>query len=475
MLRVRYLTLGVCLAAAGAVLPAVQTPTSPARDIATVYGETCANCHGATLTGGLAPSLLDDVWAHGGEDADLARSIREGSPTVGMPPFKAVMTEHEIRAMVIFIREMRERAKSGALPMTPPVMPARLTTEKHAVTVETVVEGLDHPWGLEFLPDGRLLVSERPGRMRVVERGRIGPPITGLPPIWVKQDGGLMDIGLHPDYATNGWVYLAFSEPGGGRPGASTTRIIRGRIRDGALVDQQSLFQASPALFWDDNTHFGARVLFDRQGHLFYSIGDRGRLDTAQDLGSPYGKLHRVMDDGRIPPDNPFVDRAGAVKSIWSYGHRNQQGLAFHPTTGALWSTEHGPRGGDELNRIVPGHNYGWPVITHGMNYDGTPMTDRTEQAGMDQPVVQWTPSIAVSGIAFYTGDRFPQWKHHLFATALAGQQLLRLEIEGDRVVRQEVMWRGYGRVRDVVNGPDGLLYVVFDDPGKIVRLAPRT
>jgi glucose/arabinose dehydrogenase len=238
-------------------------------------------------------------------------------------------------------------------------------------------------------------------------------------------------------------------------------------------VDQETLYKAPPELYWDDNTHFGSRFLFDREGHLFYSIGDRGHQDDAQDLSLPNGKIHRIHDDGRIPKDNPFVGRPGALPSIWSYGNRNPQGLAWHPVTGELWSSEHGPRGGDELNRIEPGRNYGWPVITYGMNYDGTPITDKTEQDGMEQPVMQWTPSIAVCAIVFYTGDRFPGWKTDLFVTALGGQALRRLVIEGKRVVHEEVLFKGLGRVRDVVNGPDGTLYVVLNDPGRIVRMVP--
>ena len=261
------------------------------------------------------------------------------------------------------------------------------------------------------------------------------------------------------------------------KPGASTTRVVRGRIRDGAWVDQQTLFQAPPELYWDDNTHFGLRFLFDKKGHLFYSLGDRGHLDTPQDLSSPYGKLHRVMDDGSIPADNPFVKTPGAVKSIWTYGNRNQQGLSFDPLTGNLWATEHGPRGGDELNLIIKGHNYGWPVITYGMNYDGTPITDLTAKEGMDQPVAYWTPSIATGAITFNSGKSYPKWKNNLFLGALAGQQLLRIEIKHNKVVHQEVLFRGYGRVRDVVMGPDGLLYVTLNnpnkEPAKIVRLVP--
>ena len=337
-----------------------------------------------------------------------------------------------------------------------------------------VADGLDTPWGLAFLPDGRMIVTERPGRLRFITPGQPpGEAVTGLPRVWAQQDGGLMDVALHPDFAKNGWIYLSYADPGL-KKGASMTAIVRGRVRGSNWVDQETLYKAPPELYWDDNTHFGSRFLFDREGHLFYSIGDRGHQDDAQDLSLPNGKIHRIHDDGRIPKDNPFVGRAGALPSIWTYGNRNPQGLAWHPVTGELWSSEHGPRGGDELNRIEPGRNYGWPVITYGMNYDGTPITDKTAQEGMEQPVMQWTPSIAVCAIQFYTGGRFPGWKNDLFVTALAHQELRRLVIEGNKVVHQEVLFKDLGRVRDVVNGPDGTLYVVLNDPGRIVRMVPR-
>jgi glucose/arabinose dehydrogenase len=441
--------------------------------VADKYGELCAGCHGPTLAGGQGPSLVDDTWLHGGEDADIARVIHDGVAKTSMVSFKAALNDQQIRAMVIYIREMGVKARNGTLSTTPPPLPDSFQTEKQAFRAELVADGLDMPWGMQFLPDGRILVTERPGNLRIIDKGVVGAPIAGVPKVWVKQDAGLLDVALHPDYAKNGWVYLGFVETGGSAPGASTTKVIRGRIVDGSLVDQQTLFQAPQELYWDDNTHFGLRFIFDRQGHLFYSIGDRGHPETSQDLGSPYGKLHRIFDDGRVPSDNPFVHTPGAVASIWSWGHRNQQGLAFQPGSGLLWSTEHGPRGGDELNIVRKGRNYGWPVITYGMNYDGTPITDLTRKKGMEQPVVYWTPSIATGAIAFSTSNRYPRWKNDLFLGALAGQQLRRLEIRGERVVHQEVLWRGYGRVRDVIQGPDGLLYVMLNTPGKIVRLVP--
>jgi glucose/arabinose dehydrogenase len=251
------------------------------------------------------------------------------------------------------------------------------------------------------------------------------------------------------------------------------TAVIRGRLRDGAFVDQQQIFKADDSLYRAGGQRFGSRLLFDREGHLFFSVGDRACPGDEQDLSQPNGKVHRVNDDGSIPKDNPFVHRPGAIPSIWTYGDRNAQGLAFSPVTGDLWESEHGPRGGDELNILHPGHNYGWPVITYGMNYDGTPITNHLTHSGMDQPVTYWVPSIATSPLTFYTGNRFPQWKNNLFLGSLAAQELLRLVIARDKVVHQEILFKGIGRVRNIVNGPDGDLYVVFNQPDRIERIVP--
>jgi aldose sugar dehydrogenase len=482
MLSMSRWSAGVALAATllGAAVAAprlLAQAAQPPRGIVATFGQVCANCHGANGSGGSAPSLLDDAWAHGGSDAEIAASIRNGWPGTPMPPFGATLTDQDIRAMVIYIRELRSRAASSPLSRTgPPPLPTGVVqSEKAAFRIDTVVDGLTNPWDVEVLPDGGLLVPERTGQIRIFRNGVAGPPITGLPKIWVKQDGGLMDVALHPDYARTGWVYVGFTETGGAAEGASTTRVIRAKIKDNAFVEQQDLFKAPQELYWSDNTHFGLRFFFDTDKKLYYSIGDRGHLDTAQDLTSPYGKIHRVNDDGTAPKDNPFVDTPGAVKTIWTYGHRNPQGIDVDPASGLMWSSEHGPRGGDELNIIAKGKNYGWPVATFGMNYDGTPMTSTavTEAPGMVGPVLQWTPSIAVSGIAFYRGDTFPAWKGNLFATGLAGQQLARLEIAGRTVTHEETLLRGFGRIRAVRTGPDGSLYVVFDSPGRIVRLVP--
>jgi len=439
-----------------------------------IYRELCANCHGPQLAGGLASSLLDATWTFGGDDASLAESIRAGRAGTSMPPFGAVLTEPEIRALIIYIREAGARARRMPSADAPPPIANRvIASEEHTFRIEVVADGLDTPWGLAWLPDGRLLVTERPGRLRIIEKDRLLPtPVEGVPPVWVKQDGGLLDVAVHPRFASDPWIYLAFSDAGS-TPGASATKIVRARLRDGRLTDVEPLFQPRSEHYWIDNRHFGARFLFDPQGHLFYSIGDRGHERDAQDLASPYGKLHRVSDAGQAPADNPFVARAGALPTIWSYGHRNQQGLAIHPVTGGLWAAEHGPRGGDELNRIERGRNYGWPLVTHGMNDDGTPMTEHTAQDGLEPPIVHWTPSIAVCALEFYTGDRFPRWKHDLFVTALAQQELRRLRLDGRTVAHQEVLFTSIGRVRDLASGPDGYVYVALNEPGRVIRLVP--
>ena len=434
--------------------------------------DVCSACHGDNLAGGRASSLIDDKWIYGGSDADIAASIRDGRPGTLMQGFKGALSEQEIRSLVVLIREYAERAKVEGVKTEGPAIGSVVKSERHAFRLEMVADGLDTPWGFAFLPDGRILVSERPGRIRILTPGQpLGEPVKGVPRPWVQQDGGFLDIALHPDYAKNGWIYLGYSVQGAGQ--SSMTTIVRGHVRDNAWVDQEFIYKPPPDVFGDANEHYGTRLVFDKSGHLFYSIGDRGKMQDAQSLAGPAGKVHRVMDDGSAPKDNPFVGKAGADPTIWSYGNRNPQGLAFHPVTGELWESEHGPRGGDELNRIEPGKNYGWPAVTYGINYDGTPISDKTEAPGMESPVVQWTPSLAVCGIAFYTGERFPGWKNDLFLGGLVGQQLRRLVIEDRKVVHQEVLFRKIGRVRSVVNGPDGYLYVALNNPGRIVRLVP--
>ncbi len=450
-------------------LAAVDAPA--ARAPHTIVETLCAGCHGHTLTGGAGPSLVDEFWNHGDDDAAIARSIRDGWALSRMPPFRQALSEAEIDGLVAYIHQQRAEFVQGRLKVPPPPPDQTITSEKATFRLETLASHLEIPWGIAFLPDDSMLVSERPGRLRLIERGRLEPqPIRDTPKVFFRQDGGLLDVIAHPDYAKNGWIYLAYSEEGQERD-TSMTVVVRGRIRGGSWVDQQEIFRAAPSYYQRGYIHYGCRFLFDRDQHLFFTLGDRGRPAQAQDLSSPLGKIHRVFDDGRVPPDNPFANRANALGSIWSLGHRHPQGLMWHPVTGELWETEHGPTGGDELNRIEPGRNYGWPIISNGT--DRQARIEGTTRDGMEPPVRFWTPAIAPSGIGFYTGHRFPQWKNHLFVTALVKEALLRLELDGDKIVHEEVLFRGLGRVRDVTTGPDGLLYVSLEGPGRIMRLVP--
>lgn len=337
---------------------------------------------------------------------------------------------------------------------------------------QTVVSGLEHPWAMAFLPDGRILVTERPGRLRLIEDGRLHPdPIQGLPEIRPVGQGGLLDIILHPDYQDNGWLYFAYAAPG---PGGVGTEVARARLDGMRLKDLEVLFSMEPKT--RAGRHFGSRLVIDQDNYLYFGIGDRGERPRAQQLDDHAGSMIRLHDDGRVPAHNPFVDREDARPEIFSYGHRNPQGLTLHPETGQVWEHEHGPQGGDELNIIKKGVNYGWPVITYGVNYViGTKIGEGTHKAGMEQPLYYWDPSIAPSGMDFYTGDKFPQWRGNLFIGALKFQLLVRLELDGTRVTREERLLEGeLGRIRDVETGPDGYLYLLTDeDDGRLVRLIP--
>lgn len=347
-----------------------------------------------------------------------------------------------------------------------------IRTERASVRVVTVASGLEHPWSLAFLPDGRMLVTERPGRMRVVGRdGAVGAPLGNLPAIRTGGQGGLLDVVLDPGFASNRTIYFAYAEAGEGGAG---TAVARARLGDGALEDVRVIFRQRPKV--GGGNHFGSRLVFGRDGHLFVTLGERySERDRAQDLGTTLGKVVRIAPDGSVPKDNPFVGRSGALPEIWSYGHRNPQGAALHPATGQLWTVEHGARGGDEINTPLAGRNYGWPVITYGRDYTGFRIGEGTAKPGMEQPLHFWDPSIAPSGLAFYTGDAFPAWKGSVFVGALAGRLVARLELDGTKVVREERMLGELGeRIRDVRQGPEGALYLVTDARnGRILRVEP--
>ena len=342
-----------------------------------------------------------------------------------------------------------------------------------AVRVETVARGLEYPWALAFLPDGRMLVTERPGRLRIVGRdGRVSEPLAGVPQVMAHGQGGLLDVELDPRFADNRLVYLSYAEPGAG--GAAGTAVARGRLGQGRLEDVRVIYQQQPKV--RGGAHFGSRLVFARDGTLFVTQGDRfAYSDGAQDLSVGIGKIVRINKDGSVPRDNPFVGRAGARPEIWSYGHRNVQSATLQPRTGQLWTVEHGARGGDELNRPEAGKNYGWPVITYGVDYSGARIGEGTAKPGMEQPVYYWDPVIAPSGMTFYTGDAFPDWKGSMFIGSLQPGLLVRLTLKDGRVAREErYLGELRERIRDVRQGPDGLLYLLTDSgDGRILRVLP--
>ena len=345
-------------------------------------------------------------------------------------------------------------------------------SEKHAFRVATLVTGLENPWSIAFLPDGRMLVTERAGRLRLVSHDfKLNPkPIDGLPEVVPQGQGGLFDVVLHPQYAQNGWIYWAYNAPG---PGGWGTALARGKLQDHRMTEVQVLFSMQPKT--RSGLHFGGRIVFDQAGLLYLTLGDRGDKDRAQKLGDHAGSVIRLHDDGRVPANNPFVNRAGALAEKWTLGNRNMQGAALHPQTGELWTHEHGPQGGDEVNVMRSGINYGWPVITYGVNYGlGTKIGEGQVKAGLEQPLHVWVPSIAPSGMAFVSGSQFPQWQGNLLVGALSGQTLVRLTLEGEKVLGEERLLQGRSRLRDVRMGPDGFVYLLTDEAkGALLRLEP--
>ena len=369
-------------------------------------------------------------------------------------------------------------ALSGASVVTGNMM---FRSALHDYRVVTVVSELVQPWSIAFLPDGDMLITERPGRLRVVRQGKLLPQaVDGVPKVFHSTQGGLLEVVPHPNFTSNRLIYLSFSKPGATDPQA-TTALVRGRFDGTRLTGVEQLFEATA----QGRNHFGGKIAFDRNGYLFLTLGDRqvapeGTLDThpAQDLSNHHGKIVRLHDDGRVPADNPFSNRAGARPEIWSYGHRNVQGLAIHQETGDLWTNEHGPQGGDELNRMQPGRNYGWPVIGFGVNYKtGLAIHAGTHREGMEQPAHVWVPSIGISGLMIYTGNRFPDWRGNLFVGGMAYQRLARLTLDGQRVISEETLVPQMGRIRDVRQGPDGDIYLVTDNregkPTPILRMEP--
>ena len=495
--------------AAQATSAANAAPASaPADPFGGPYGELCSVCHGLSLEGAAqGPPLAGVELKHGDSIDALAKSIADGSPSAGMPAWSKTLDAAAIKRLAIFIAEQRAALSYADFNVAaPPSVPAgAIASELHAFRIETVAEGLDPlPYAMAPLPDGRILVTEKTAGLRIVSPdGTLSAPIRGTPRTFddgfkvpgillVYGTGYLLDVALHPNYADNGWIYLSYTERcsecnaasrATKRP-VSMVALIRGRIRDGAWVDEESIWRAGIERYTAmPDMAAGGRIAFDDANHVFLTVGIKGGSEIAgvQDLSQPYGKIHRMNDDGSIPNDNPFVAVPNALASVWTYGHRSPQGLEHDRETGRLWGTEMGQRGGDEVNLLRRGGNYGWPLYSKGVQYDGRPV-DFAAELGIEfdleeieQPIADLTPSPAVSSFVVYDGDAFPAWRRNLLVGTLKATELYRMVVEGERIVHTETLLEGLGRIRDVETGIDGRVYLLLEhaEGSRIVRLVP--
>lgn len=421
----------------------------------------CVGCHGSRME-----RFTGNTWEAFKSGGDLTPVIKNGLPVFGMPSFEKAFSDAEMKAISDYILEMKDKKTVQVAVKFPAVVRSR----HQAFKIDTVAKGLDVPWGMAFLPDGDMLVTERSGQLFRFSGGKLKAIISGVPEVRAQGQGGLMDIVLHPKYKENGWIYISYSKKAPDGAGGNTA-IFRAKIKNNQLVEQQEIFKAMP----NPTTahHFGCRMVFDDQGYLYFGVGERGEMKNAQTLTNHCGKIHRIFDDGHIPPDNPFVNTPGAMPTIYSFGHRNPQGIDIHPVSRRIYNNEHGPRGGDEINLVGKGNNYGWPVITYGINYDGTILSKETAKEGMEQPVFQWTPSIGPSSMKFVTGDRYPGWKDDILSGSLSFKYLERVHLENGKVTEQEKLLENAGRVRNVTMSPDGYIYVAVESPGMILKLIP--
>jgi len=438
-----------------------QAPEQLPRTARANYLQYCASCHGEDHD-----RFAARAWVYGNSLDEVTATLKYGRPAIGMPEFGQAMSDAEIRELAEYtIREVAQ---------VPDVIPSSFNVQDTVRSMdlkwmlEEVAGGMNIPWGMDFLPDGTMLVADKGGKLYQVKNGK-QTEITGVPKVVVRGQGGLMEVRVHPEYKKNKTIYLSFAD--GPSADKINTTIVRGVLHKGQLTGIEPIFHATP----DSNSgvHFGCRMVFDKDGYLFFGIGERGAMHNAQDLTNHSGKIHRIHDDGRIPSDNPFVTTAGAMPSIWSYGHRNPQGLYYERSTGVIWENEHGPKGGDELNIIRKGLNYGWPVVSFGINYNGTIITNDTAKAGMEPPFHYWTPSIAPSSLTRVTGDRYPAWKGDFLSGSLSFEYLERTLMKNNRVVGRERLMPKIGRIRNVVQGPDGFLYIAVERVGKVYKLVP--
>lgn len=468
-----------CTSAKKTVAPVTvaNVVTSPDADLAmrssiTVgpeenYNNYCSSCHGQNMR-----AFVDRKWKYGKSKTDLIKSIKVGIVTEGMPAYDTTFTDQEIDALAEYILDgIKDRSRYNT---TADSTPKYYESKGMRVRVDTVVNDIGIPWGIDVTADGTIFYTEREGALNIkYPDGRV-QKVSNTPKVRSRNQGGMMDVALHPDYENNGWVYLSYSKMKTvGAENLGTTAVIRAKVKNGQLTDIEDIFEAMP--YVNTSHHYGCRLVFSDAGYLFITVGDRGKRDLfPQSLNNSAGKVHRVHTDGSIPKTNPFVDTPDAQGSIWCIGNRNSQGLVLHPETGYLWENEHGPRGGDELNRILPGHNYGWPVASYGINYNGTTFTDITSSPEFIDPVNVWIPSIAPSGLAVVEGDKYPAWTGDILTGSLRFNYISRVRVDGDEVEEEEMILRNIGRVRSINMGADGYLYVGVENPGRILKVVPE-
>lgn len=438
-------------------------------NVPAAYTKYCASCHGPS-----AETLVKRSWKHGNSRLEIMKAIRDGYPAEGMNGYAAVLKEDQILDLAKYIIETQEKLRQRAS-VDNTFKENHFVSEGMKFHLDTVLTGLQNPWGMVFLPNGDLIFTEKPGSIWRLDSQRHKTEITGGPKVLDEGQGGLLDVEIHPDFSHNHWIYFTYSKPKSSEGKTlAATAVFRARLEGNQLLDGQDIFVAEP--YESTRHHYGSRMEFGKDGYLYVSVGERGHENEyPQFLDKGNGKIHRITDSGGIPPDNPFVNTPGAVKSIWSYGHRNPQGLAFNPYTGELWEHEHGPRGGDELNLIQPGKNYGWPIVSYGTHYDGRSFTDKTEMDGIQSPVTYWVPSIAPCGMAFVTGDRYPPWKGDMLIGSLSFRFLNRVHLNGHSVAGQERLFEGIGRVRMIAMSNDGYIWFSVEGPGGyIFRIVPE-
>jgi glucose/arabinose dehydrogenase len=438
-----------------------RTTASPEEN----YQKYCAGCHGERLE-----SFVNRKWLYGNSWREVRSSIKKGIVEDGMPAYDTTFTNKEIDELTSYILRGLENFTADDFEERRDWTEGVIESKEQSFRVEEVITGLRSPWGLAFLPNGDMLVTDKFGTLYRHNQKDGLQEITGVPEVVSRGQGGLMDVELHPDFEKNNWIYLTFSKKGSGN--TATTAVMRAKLKGNKLEKEEIIFEALPYL--STRHHYGSRLEFDKDGYLFVSVGDRGRRnDNPQYLDNFCGKIHRLHDDGSIPKDNPFVDDKKAIGSIYSYGHRNPQGLTMHPETGRIWAHEHGPRGGDELNLIQKGENFGWPIISYGINYNGTTFTEETKKEGMLQPKKYWVPSIAPCGMTFVNSDRYPNWKNDLLVGSLRFEYIARIEMDGEEVVEEESLLKNIGRIRDIQVSPDGYIYFSKENPGVVYKLVP--